>query len=82
VKFQFAPEEAKWNAVQETFKNAEWLSGAIIKTVKSGFLVGIGVSAFLRILQLCMCFIKEPEKYVDKEYKFIIVEFDRKNQKK
>jgi ribosomal protein S1 len=25
-----------------------------------------------------VCFIKEPEKYVDKSYEFIITEFDRK----
>jgi ribosomal protein S1 len=39
-------EKAKWDVVQEIFKNAEWLLGTIIKTVKSGFLVDVGVSAF------------------------------------
>jgi ribosomal protein S1 len=53
-------EKAKWDAVQEAFKNAERLPGTIIKTVKSGFLVDIGVITFLYISQLDMCFIKEP----------------------
>ncbi|MDR0819920.1 MAG: S1 RNA-binding domain-containing protein [Endomicrobium sp.] len=74
-------EEAKWDAAQEAFKNAERLPGTIIKTVKGGFLVDIGVSAFLHISQLDIYFIKETEKYVGKSYEFMITGFDRKNKK-
>ncbi|MDR0800856.1 MAG: S1 RNA-binding domain-containing protein [Endomicrobium sp.] len=73
-------EKAEWDTLQEAFKNGKRLTGTILKTVKGGFLVDIGVDAFLHISQLDVSFVKETEKYVGKSYEFIIIKFDRKKK--
>ncbi|MDR3257102.1 MAG: S1 RNA-binding domain-containing protein [Endomicrobium sp.] len=73
-------EKNKWDVVQEAFKNNHRVYGTIVKTIKGGFLVNIGVNAFLHISQLDTCFVKETEKYVGKSYEFIITKFDREEK--
>jgi small subunit ribosomal protein S1 len=71
-------EKGKWDALQEVFENKKHVNGMIVKTVRGGFIVDIGVDAFLHISQIDTHFVKETEKYIGKSYDFIITEFDRK----
>ncbi|MCA6085432.1 MAG: S1 RNA-binding domain-containing protein [Endomicrobium sp.] len=74
-------EKAKWDALQEAFKNGKRIAGTVLRTVKGGFLVDIGVDAFLHISQLDTNFVKETEKYIGQSYEFIITEFDWRKRK-
>ncbi|MDR3112264.1 MAG: 30S ribosomal protein S1 [Elusimicrobiota bacterium] len=71
-------ERKKWQDIQTVFENNSHINGTILKTVKGGFIVDIGINAFLPISQLDVYFIKETDKYVGKTYVFAIAEFDRK----
>lgn len=74
-------EESKWRAIQEAFENGKRVYGTIVKSVKYGFIVDIGVKSFLHISQIDVSFVKEVEKYVGNSYEFSITEFDKKNRR-
>jgi len=74
-------EKSAWDFLEESFKNKKTVKGTITKTVKGGFLVDVGIKAFLHISQTDTVFIKDGEKYIGKNYEFAIIEFDR-NEKK
>jgi len=74
-------EKSAWDFLEESFKNKKTVKGTITKTVKGGFLVDVGIKAFLHISQTDTVFIKDGAKYIGKNYEFAIIEFDR-NEKK
>jgi len=74
-------EKSAWDALEEAFKNKKTVKGTIIKTVKGGFIVDTGTRAFLHISQTDTVFVKDPGKYVGKNYEFAIMEFDRDSKK-
>lgn len=74
-------ERKAWDAIEETFKSKNNIKGTIIKTVKGGFIVDVGVNAFLHISQVDTVFVNNPEKYVGKSFDFAITEFDRYDKK-
>jgi len=81
LSYREVMEKASWDKIEELFKNKKTVSGTIKKTVKGGFIVDIGVNAFLHISQVDSSFVKDGEKYVGKTYEFAITEFDRGEQK-
>ncbi len=81
LSYREVMEKASWDKIEELFKNKKTVSGTIKKTVKGGFIVDIGVNAFLHISQVDSSFVKDGEKYVGKTYEFAITEFDRAEQK-
>lgn len=74
-------EKKAWDIVEETFKNKQTIKGTIKKSVKGGFIVDVGVNAFLHISQVDTVFVNQPEKYIGKNYEFAITEFDRYDKK-
>ncbi len=74
-------EKESWDKLEEDFKNNAKVKGNIVKVVKGGFLVNIGVNAFLHISQLDTIFVKDTEKYIGKTYEFLITEFNRYDKK-
>lgn len=74
-------EKEQWDRIERLFKEGKTVKGAIAKTVKGGFLVDIGINAFLHISQVDTVFVKEGSKYVGKTYDFAITEFDRNAKK-
>ncbi len=74
-------EKDRWDSVEKLFNEGKHVHGTITKTIKGGFLVDIGVDAFLHISQLDTQFVKDGEKYVGKSYEFAITEFDRKRKR-
>jgi len=81
VSYMKILEKYRWQAVQEAFKSGRRVHGTIVKTVKYGFIVDIGVKSFLHVSQLDVNFVKEVEKYVGNSYEFIIIEFDEKERR-
>jgi small subunit ribosomal protein S1 len=73
-------EKTIWKTLRSTFENGKRVCGTIIKSIKSGFIVDIGVKAFLHISQLDVNFIKDPEHYVGKSYEFMITSFNEKER--
>lgn len=74
-------EKEAWDKLEEDFKNKAKVKGIIAKVVKGGFLVNVGVNAFLHISQLDTIFVKDTEKYIGKTYEFLITEFNRYDKK-
>ncbi|MDD5021361.1 MAG: S1 RNA-binding domain-containing protein [Endomicrobiaceae bacterium] len=81
LSYREVMEKSAWDKVEEIFKNKKNITGTIQKTVKGGFIVNIGTSAFLHISQLDIKFIKDTEKFVGKTYEFAITEFNREDKK-
>jgi small subunit ribosomal protein S1 len=81
LSYREVVEKEAWDKLEAAFKNKENISGKIEKTVKGGFLVNVGVSAFLHISQLDTNFVKNTEKFIGKTFDFAITEFDRNDKK-
>jgi len=76
VSYMKVLEKSKWNAIGEAFRNNKYVYGKIIKSVKYGFIVDIGVKSFLHISQLGVDFIEKAEEFIGNSYEFLITEFD------
>lgn len=74
-------EKEHWDKIEQLYREGKTVKGTIIKTIKGGFLVDIGVNAFLHISQVDTVFVKEGDKYVGKVYDFAVTEFDRRAKK-
>ncbi len=74
-------EKQAWDKVEEIFKNKQTIKGTIKKSIKGGFIVDVGVNAFLHISQVDTSFVNNPEKYIGKNFEFAITEFDRYDKK-
>jgi len=81
LSYREVMEKSAWDKIEENFKNKKNITGTILKTVKGGFIVDIGVNAFLHISQVDSNFVKDGEKYVGKTYEFAITEFNRDDKK-
>ncbi|MCR4662288.1 MAG: S1 RNA-binding domain-containing protein [Endomicrobiaceae bacterium] len=74
-------EKQAWDTIEETFKNKQTIKGTIKKSIKGGFIVDVGVNAFLHISQVDTVFVNSPEKYIGKNFEFAITEFNRYDKK-
>lgn len=74
-------EKSAWDKIEEIFNTKKTVTGTIQKTVKGGFIVNIGLNAFLHISQIDVNFVKDGEKYVGKTYEFAITDFNREDKK-
>ena len=74
-------EKQAWDKIEEIFKNKQTIKGIIKKSIKGGFIVDVGVNAFLHISQVDTTFVNNPEKYIGKSFEFAITEFDRYDKK-
>ncbi|MHB9155184.1 MAG: 30S ribosomal protein S1 [Endomicrobiales bacterium] len=77
VSFRKVREREAWERLAASFKNGETVEGTIRRKIKGGFMVDIGVDAFLPVSQLDIRFVKNPDKYLDKTLQFLITELNR-----
>jgi small subunit ribosomal protein S1 len=78
LSYKAIVEEAKWNELEEAFKQSKHIRGTILKATKGGFFVDIsGVRSFLPVSQVDICFVKDVNSYIGQTYDFIIIEFYR-----
>jgi len=78
LSYKAVAEKEKWNDIEKHINEGKHVHGTILKTVKGGFIVDLGVNAFLPISQVDSVFVKDPEKYVGKSYEFAVTEFDKR----
>ena len=79
---QKADFEIKWNEIREIFNNDGLIKGKIIKRIKGGMVVELGVvQGFLPGSQIEIYSVTDFDKYIDMECDFKIVKFNevRKN---
>jgi small subunit ribosomal protein S1 len=82
LSYKAVLEKAKLNEIQAAFNDGKHISGIILKDIKGGFTVDIGlINAFLPISQVDVHFVKDTQDYIGKTYEFVITDFDirRKN---
>jgi small subunit ribosomal protein S1 len=70
-------EKANIDEIQAAFNDGKHISGNILKAIKGGFIVDMGlVNAFLPISQVDVHFVKDVQGYIGKTYKFAVTDFD------
>ena len=76
-----AEQQQAWDYVVNECKEGSIVEGVIRSAVKGGFIVDVGVEAFLPGSQLDVLPIRNPEEHVGKTYEFRIlkINLDRKN---
>ncbi|MEC8314070.1 MAG: 30S ribosomal protein S1 [Verrucomicrobiota bacterium] len=76
-----AEQQQAWDYVVNECKEGSIVEGVIRSAVKGGFIVDVGVEAFLPGSQLDVLPVKNPEEHVGKTYEFRIlkINLDRKN---
>ncbi|MBN1621936.1 MAG: 30S ribosomal protein S1 [Endomicrobiales bacterium] len=79
VSYKQAREHIAWDKITNAFKESTPVEGAIIKKIKGGFIVDIGVEAFLPGSQLDTYRVKDYTKYMGIKMKFIITELKKNN---
>lgn len=81
LSYREVVEKSKWDNVEKAFNEGKHIHGTVLKAVKGGLIVDIGVDAFLHISQIDTHFVSDTEKYIGKSYEFAITEFDRRAKK-
>ncbi len=70
-------QEIALDALEEAANDGKTITGTVIKTVKGGLLVDVGVTGFLPASQVENGFVRDLEKYVGRELTYEILEFNR-----
>lgn len=76
VSHKQARQKASWNKLQELFKNSEIINGVILERMSSGYLVDIGLDAFLPYTQVDK---KNSDFSEGKEIKIMVVEVNEED---
>jgi small subunit ribosomal protein S1 len=74
-------QEAALDALEEAVSEGKTVTGTVLKTVKGGLLVDVGVTGFLPASQVEDGFVRDLEKYVGQELNFEILEFNRQKRR-
>jgi small subunit ribosomal protein S1 len=77
VSYRQVRDQEVWDKLDTAFKAATQLEGTILRKIKGGFTVDIGVEAFLPASQLELRMPKDPDSYVGKKFSFAIAELNR-----
>lgn len=74
-------QELALDALEEAAREGTPVSGKVIKTIKGGLLVDVGVTGFLPASQVEEGFVRDLEKYVGQELSYEILEFNRQKRR-
>ncbi|MFP4225485.1 MAG: S1 RNA-binding domain-containing protein, partial [Desulfobacterales bacterium] len=66
--------------LQQKYDSGETVTGKIVSRKKGGFIVDVGISAFLPASQLDVKRINDFDAWVDTEHEFKVLQFDRKSE--
>ncbi len=77
VSYRQVRDQEIWDTLDTAFKAATQVEGTILRKIKGGFTVDIGVEAFLPASQLELRMPKDPDSYVGKKFTFAVAEFNR-----
>lgn len=77
VSYRQAREQEAWEIINQCNRDAKPIEGAIRKKIKGGFIVDIGIDAFLPASQLDIRMPKETVSYLGQKMQFLITEANR-----
>ena len=77
----WAAKQRAWQAVEASMASGEPLHGTVLKVVKGGVLVDIGVRAFLPVSQIELHHVDNLSSYVGQELDCLVAEADRTTDK-
>ncbi|MGQ9472018.1 MAG: 30S ribosomal protein S1 [Candidatus Aminicenantales bacterium] len=66
--------------LERAYLSQGWVQGKVVERIKSGFIVNVGIKAFLPDSHADVKAVKEPEKLVGNVFKFKVLKFDRKSE--
>jgi len=66
--------------LQQKYETGETVKGRIVSRKKGGFIVDVGITAFLPASQLDVKRINDFDAWVDTEHEFKVLQFDRKSE--
>lgn len=69
-----------FDTVKDAFENEQTIEGKIIARIKGGYVVDMGLNAFLPASQLDDKPVKSPEQWFDKPLEFRIVQFNKQDR--
>lgn len=72
-----AEKDKRLDHLKTLYENGDTVEGAIMSRIKGGFIVDIGLKAFLPGSQLDDKPVKNPEAWLNQTYKFKIVQFNK-----
>lgn len=67
--------------LEEVYEKGETITGTVVKAIKGGLMVDVGVVAFLPASHVDEGFVRDLEKYVDQTLDFKIIEFNRNKRR-
>lgn len=77
-------EEAKkskvWNALEQSREDEESVTGTIVRRVKGGYTVDIGLEAFLPASHLDVRPVRNPDEWIATEHKFKILKMNKRRR--
>lgn len=77
VSWKQARERKNWDKIAECHKTNQPVEGKITQKIKGGFIVDIGLDAFLPASQLDEKQIAKPEEWVGKSIQVLVLEMDK-----
>lgn len=77
VSFRRVREREAWEKLAQVFESGQPIEGTIARKIKGGFIVDIGLDAFLPVSQLDLRFVKNTDPYLGKRYTFLVTEMNR-----
>lgn len=81
VSYKKIKEKDTWDRILKAQAGDGRIEGTIIRKVKGGLMVYIGIEAFLPMSQIELHFVKDVDKYIGKKLVFLITETSRENNK-
>ncbi len=75
-----ADEILGWQKVERSFRTGETILAPVIKKIKRGYLVNMGVDLFLPESQVDTKPITNPKEIIGKEFRFKVIKLDERNK--
>ncbi|OVE78443.1 hypothetical protein BVX98_00340 [bacterium F11] len=77
VSWKQARERTNWDKITASYQNKESVEGRIVKRIKGGVQVDIGLDAFMPASQIDEKPVPKPEDWVGKTVRVLVLEMDR-----
>ena len=80
LSYRKAKRQKEWNAILEKHKEGDVVSGRVLKKIKGGLLVNIGVNVFLPASQVDIRRPQSIDEYLDKNIECVILKIDEQRR--
>ncbi len=80
LSYRKAKRQKEWNAILEKHKEGDVVSGRVLKKIKGGLLVNIGVNVFLPASQVDIRRPQSIDEYIEKTIECVILKIDEQRR--